>query len=90
MFTREFWEYIDKRMIRVEKRRYWLDIHLSRRDKLIMGRYVRHPMGGIGVAAWTKKIEGIPIKKRRKTKEEQNGLIRPFKANVIELHQPTT
>ena len=90
VFTREYWEYIEKRMIRAKKRRYWLDMHLSRRDKLIMGRYVRHPMGGIGVAAWTKKIEGIPIRKRRKTKEEQNGLIRPFKANVIELHQPTT
>ena len=90
VFTREFWEYLDKRMIRLEKRRYWLDMHLSRRDKLIMGRYVRHPRGGIGVAAWTKKIEGIPVRKRRKTKEEQNGLIKPLKNNVIELHPLTT
>ena len=77
-------------MIRLEKRRYWLDIHLSRRDKLIMGRYVRHPRGGIGVAAWTKKIEGITVRKRRKTKEEQNGLIKPLKNNVTELHPLTT
>ena len=89
-FTREYWEHLDKLMIRVKKRQYWLDIHLSRRDKLIMGRYVRHPMGGIGGAAWTKKIEGITVRKRRKTIEEQNGLIRPLKNNVIELHPLTT
>jgi len=85
VFTREYWEYLEKSMIRLEKRRYWLDMHLSKRDKLIMGRYVRHPRGGIGVAAWTKKIEGIPVRKRRKTKEEQNGLIKPLKNKVTEL-----
>ena len=90
MLDRKFWEDLDKRIIRLEKRRYWLDLHLSKRDKLIMGRYVRHPRGGIGVAAWTKKIEGITVRKRRKTKEEQNGLIRPLKNNVIELHPLTT
>ena len=90
MFDRKFWEDLEKRMIRVKKRRYWLDMHLSKRDKLIMGRYVRHPMGGIGVAAWTKKIEGITVRKRRKTKEEQNGLIKPLKNNVTELHPLTT
>ena len=90
MFDRKFWEDLDKLMIRLEKRWYWLDMHLSKRDKLIMGRYVRHPRGGIGVAAWTKKIEGITVRKRRKTKEEQNGLIKPLKNNVIELHPLTT
>ena len=85
MLDRKFWEDLDKHIIRLEKRRYWLDMHLSKRDKLIMGRYVRHPRGGIGVAAWTKKIEGIPVRKRRKTKEEQNGLIKPLKNNVTEL-----
>ena len=89
MLDRKFWEDLDKRIIRLEKRRYWLDLHLSKRDKLIMGRYVRHPRGGIGVAAWTKKIEGIPVRKRRKTKEEQNGLIRPINNNVTELHPLT-
>ena len=49
-----------------------------------MGRYVRHPMGGIGVAAWTKKIEGIRVRKREMTKEERNGLINPLKNNVTE------
>ena len=90
MLDRKFWEDLDKRIIRLEKRWYWLDMHLSKRDKLIMGRYVRHPMGGIGVAAWTKKIEGITVRKRRKTKEEQNSLIKPLKNNVIELHPLTT
>ena len=85
MLDRKFWEDLDKHIIRLEKRRYWLDMHLSKRDKLIMGRYVRHPRGGIGVAAWTKKIEGIPVRKRRKTKEEQNGLIKPLKNKVTEL-----
>ena len=75
VFTREYWEKLDKLIIRTKERRYWLDMHLSRRDKLIMGRYVRHPRGGIGVAAWTKKIEGITVRKRRKTKEEKNGLM---------------
>ena len=89
MLDRKFWEDLDKHIIRLEKRRYWLDMHLSKRDKLIMGRYVRHPRGGIGVAAWTKKIEGIPVRKRRKTKEEQIGLIKSLKNNVIELHPPT-
>ena len=85
MFTREYWEKLDKLIIRTKERRYWLDMHLSRRDKLIMGRYVRHPGGGIGVAAWTKKIEGIPVRRRGKTKEEQIGLIKPLKNNVTEL-----
>ena len=85
MFDRKFLEKLDKLIIRTKERRYWLDMHLSRRDKLIMGRYVRHPRGGIGVAAWTKKIEGIPVRKRRKTKEEQNGLIKPLKNKVTEL-----
>ena len=86
MFTREYWEKLDKLIIRTKERRYWLDMHLSRRDKLIMGRYVRHPMGGIGVAAWTKKIEGIRVRKREMTKEERNGLINPLKNNVTELN----
>ena len=90
MFDRKFLEKLDKLIIRTKERRYWLDMHLSRRDKLIMGRYVRHPRGGIGVAAWTKKIEGIPVRKRRKTKEEQNSLIKPLKNNVVELHPLTT
>jgi len=90
MLDRKFWEDLDKHIIRLEKRRYWLDMHLSKRDKLIMGRYVRHPRGGIGVAAWTKKIEGITVRKRRKTKEEQNSLIKPLKNNVVELHPLTT
>ena len=86
MLDRKFWEDLDKHIIRLEKRWYWLDLHLSRRDKLIMGRYVRHPMGGIGVAAWTKKIEGIRVRKREMTKEERNGLINPLKNNVTELN----
>ena len=90
MLDRKFWEDLDKRMICAEKRWYWLDMHLSRRDKLLMTQHVKHPRGGFGVQDWCKKIEGTPVRKRRKTKEEQNGLIRPFKANVIELHQPTT
>ena len=85
MFTREYWEKLDKLIIRTKERHYWLDIHLSRRDKLIMGRYVRHPKGGFGVEDWCKKIEGIPLRKRRKTEEEQNGLIKPLKNNVTEL-----
>ena len=85
MFDRKFLEKLDKLIIRTKERRYWLDMHLSRRDKLIMGRYVRHPRGGIGVAAWTKKIEGIPVRRRGKTKEEQIGLIKPLKNNVTEL-----
>ena len=89
MFDRKFWEDMDKLITRVKKRWYWLDMHLSKRDKLIMGRYVRHPRGGIGVAAWTKKIEGIPVRKRRKTKEEKNGLIKPLKNKVTELHSLT-
>jgi len=89
VFTREYLEKLDKLIIRTKERRYWLDMHLSRRDKLIMGRYVRHPKGGIGVAAWTKKIEGIPVRRRGKTKEEQVGLIKPLKNNVTELHSLT-
>ena len=90
MFDRKFWEDLDRHIIRTKERHYWLNIHLSRRDKLIMGRYVRHPRGGIGVAAWTKKIEGIPVRRRGKTKEEQIGLIKPLKNNVIEIHSLTT
>ena len=90
MLDRKFWEDLDKHIIRLEKRWYWLDLHLSRRDKLLMTQHVKHPRGGFGVQDWCKKIEGIPVRKRRKTKEEQNGLIRPFKANVVELHPPTT
>ncbi len=86
MFDRKFLEKLDKLIIRTQERRYWLDMHLSRRDKLIMGRYVRHPMGGIGVEAWTKKIEGIRVRKREMTKEERNGLINPLKNNVTELN----
>ena len=86
MFDRKFWEKVDKLIRRTKERHYWLDMHLSRRDKLIMGRYVRHPRGGIGVAAWTKKIEGIPVRRRGKTKEEQIGLIKPLKNNVTELN----
>ena len=90
MLDRKFWEDLDKRIIRLEKRRYWLDLHLSRRDKLLMTQQVKHPRGGFGVQDWCKKIEGIPVRKRRKTKEEQNGLIKPLKNNVIELHPLTT
>ena len=90
MLDRKFWEDLDKRIIRLEKRWYWLDLHLSRRDKLLMTQHVKHPRGGFGVQDWCKKIEGIPVRKRRKTKEEQNGLIKPLKNIVIELHPLTT
>ncbi|SVD01211.1 uncharacterized protein METZ01_LOCUS354065 [marine metagenome] len=90
MLDRRFWEDLDKRMICAEKRWYWLDMHLSRRDKLLMTQHVKHPRGGFGVQDWCKKIEGITVRKRRKTKEEQNSLIKPLKNNVIELHPLTT
>jgi len=86
MFDRKFWKRLDKLITRTKERHYWFDMHLSRRDKLIMGRYVRHPMGGIGVEAWTKKIEGIRVRKREMTKEEKNDLIKPLKNNVTELN----